>query len=143
MKKLLVLLLLSTAMFSQTTTVKGITLSYDKVSRTMTLSIPQNSMKVDSKDEQVRVVINKEYSLKKYIGGLPVLTSANFFTHEGYFYSNMSYFQTSQPSNSIVVKNNLIFKFTDVEKGEYVLEVGDLCDWKWESNVNSNSLIVK
>ena len=143
MKKLLVLLLLSTAMFSQTTTVKGITLSYDKVSQTMTLSIPQNSMKVHSKDEQVRVVINKEYSLKKYIGGLPVLTSANYFTHEGYFYSNMSLFETTRPANCIVIKDNLIFKFTDVEKGEYILEVSDLCDWKWESNVNSNSLIIK
>jgi len=143
MKKLLVLLLLSTAMFSQTTTVKGITLSYDKANQTITLSIPQSSLKVHNKDEQVRVTISKEYSLKKYIGGFPVLTSNKYFIHEGSFYSNMSLFETTRPANCVVIKDNLIYKFTDVEKGEYILEVSDICDWKWESNVNSNSLIIK
>ena len=137
MKKLIVLLLFTTVMFSQTTTVKGITLSYDKANQTITLSIPQNSMKVHSKDEQVRVTISKEYSLKKYIGGFPVLTSNKYFIHEGSFYSNMSLFETTRPANCVVIKDNLIYKFTDVEKGEYILEVSDLCDWKWESNVNS------
>lgn len=143
MKKLLVLLLLSTAMFSQTVKVRGVTLSYDKVNLTMTLNIPQMLMKVPNKDEQIRIVIDKEYSLKKYIAGYPVLTSNNYFVHQGYFYSNMSMFETNRPSNCVVVKDNLIFQFTNVEKGEYTLQVSNLCDWKWESNVSNNSLIIK
>ena len=143
MKKLLVMLLISAATFSQTTAVKGIVLSYDKSNRTMTLSIPKSSVKVYNKDEQVRITISKEYSLRKYIGGFPVLSSSTYFVHQGHYYCDMSLFETARPANCQVVKDNLIFKFTDVEKGEYILEVGDLCDWKWESNVNSNSLIIQ
>jgi hypothetical protein len=143
MKKLLVMLLFSTAMFSQTIKVRGVTLSYDKVNLTMTLNIPQMLMRVHNKDEQIRIVIDKEYSLKKYIAGYPVLTSTNYFVHQGYFYSNMSMFETNRPANCIILKDNLIFKFINVEKGEYTLQVSNLCDWKWESNVNVNSIIIK
>jgi hypothetical protein len=142
MKKLLVMLLFSTAMFSQTVKVRGVTLSYDKVNLTMTLTIPQSLVTLRNQDEQMRIIIDKEYSLKKYIAGYPVLTSAEYFVHQGYYYSNMSMFETNRPFNCKVVKNNLIFQFTNVEKGEYILEVSNLCDWKWESNTVSNSLII-
>lgn len=142
MKKLLILLLLSTAMFSQTVKVRGVTLSYDKVNLTMTLNIPQTLMKVPNKNEQIRIVIDKEYSLKKYIAGYPVLTSNNYFVHQGYFYSNTSMFETNYPPNCKMIKDNLTFQFTNVEKGEYILQVSNLYDWKWESNISNNSLIV-
>jgi len=142
MKKLLVMLLFSTAMFSQTVKVRGVTLSYDKVNLTMTLNIPQVLMGVHNKDEQIRIVIDKEYSLKKYIAGYPVLTSNNYFVHQGHFYSNMHIFETNYPNNCKIIKDNLIFQFINVEKGEYTLQVSNLCDWKWESNIKSNSLIV-
>ena len=57
MKKLLVMLLFSTAMFSQTIKVRGVTLSYNRVNLTMTLNIPQVLMKVHNKDEQIRIII--------------------------------------------------------------------------------------
>jgi hypothetical protein len=131
MKKLLVLLLISTAMFSQTTTVKGIILSYDKVSQTMTLNIPKTSVKVYDKDKQISISISKEHTLNTY------------FIHRGYYYMDMSLFETSRPGNCTIIKDNLIFKFTDVDKGEYILEVSDLCNWKWVSNIENNSLIIE
>lgn len=143
MKKLLILLLISTATFSQSIKVRGVTLSYDKTNLTMTLTIPQSLVTLHNRGEQVRVTINKEYSLKKYIAGYPVLTTSKYFTHEGYYYNSTSMFATTRPGNCEVLKDNLIFKFTDVGKGEYILGVSNLCNWKWESNTVSNSLIIE
>ena len=61
MKKLLVLLLISTATFSQSIKVRGVTLSYDKTNLTMTLTIPQSLVILSNQDEQMRIIIDKEY----------------------------------------------------------------------------------
>ena len=143
MKKLLVLLLISTATFSQSIKVRGVTLSYDKTNLTMTLTIPQSLVILSNQDEQMRLIIDKEYSLKKYIAGYPVLTTFNYFSHEGYYYTDTSMFVTNRPMNCKIVKKNLVFQFTDVGKGEYILGVSNLCNWKWETNTVSNSLIIE
>ena len=84
MKKLLVLLLISTATFSQSIKVRGVTLSYDKTNLTMTLTIPQSLVILSNQDEQLRIIIDKEYSLKKYIAGYPVLTTFNYLLGRNY-----------------------------------------------------------
>ena len=52
-------------------------------------------------------------------------------------------FVTNRPMNCKIVKKNLVFQFTDVGKGEYILGVSNLCNWKWETNTVSNSLIIE
>ena len=56
MKKLLLALLLSTALYSQTTTVRGVTLHYDQPNHTMVLTIPKDAIRTTVKD-QIQIII--------------------------------------------------------------------------------------
>jgi hypothetical protein len=142
MKKLLVMLLFSTAMFSQTIKVRGVTLSYDKVHKTIILIIPEKLMRVYDIGNEVKVMINKQYSLRMIINGMDVATYSEYFLHQGHSYENMWMFSTIQPDNCIEVKRNYVYKFTNVQSNEYILQVSNICDNKWESNQQNYSIIV-
>ena len=142
-KYLLIALLISSAMFSQSTTVRGVTLSYDKVHNTMVLYIPEKVMKVTDKDSEVRITIDTQYSLRMNVNGASVTTYSEYFLHQGHSYNSSWVFLTIKPSNCIEFRNNYIYKFTDVQPNEYILQVSDMCDSKWESNQESNSIIIK
>jgi hypothetical protein len=63
MKKLLLILLLSTSLYSQTISVKGVTLEYTSQNNTMVLVIPKDLIKVTNKKDQLQVILSKSYSL--------------------------------------------------------------------------------
>ena len=144
MRKLLLLFLLGTmTMFSQTIKVRGTTLSYDKVKKTMTLTISNNTMEVKDKDTDVRVLIDKEFSLSLVINGVEMTSSDNFFKHEGHSIDGGWSFFTIKPSNTKELKMNYVYQFPNVEPGEYILTISDVCDNKWVTNKQSMSIIIE
>jgi len=144
MKKFLLAALLTTSvMLSQSTTVRGVTLSYDKASHSMTLTIPQNLMQVSDTDSDVKVTIHKQYSLRISVNGANVPTYNQYFSHQGHCYNDMWSFITFTPGNCTEIKRNYVFKFTNVQPNEYILDVSDVCDDKWESNQQSKSIVIQ
>jgi hypothetical protein len=136
-------LLVSSVMFSQTAAVRGVTLFYDNIHNTLTLTIPQKLMAVSDKDSEVRVTIDKKYSLRMTVNGASVATGNHYFSLQGHSYGSMSIFSTLKPSNCVEVRRNYVFKFTDIQPDEYILRVSDVCDNKWESNGQSISIIIQ
>jgi hypothetical protein len=113
-------------MFSQTTKVRGVTLTYDKVKKIMTLTTTPKIMTTNDTDMDVKIEINKEFALKMTIG------SVN--------YSVVEAFMTYKPNGCKEIKNNYVFQFTDVEPGEYILTVSDVCDNKYVTNEQTMSI---
>lgn len=144
MKNILILLLLATMpILSQPKIVaRGVTLSYNKVKQSLTINIPEKLMITTDRDHEVKITINKEYSLNMTINGLPVSVSNDFFKHEGHIYDGQWLYLTFMPGYTKEIKKNFIYEFSNIESGEYILEVSDLCDGKWETNQVSQSLIV-
>jgi hypothetical protein len=136
-------LLISSTMFAQSTTVRGVTLSYDKVQKIMTLTIPEKVLKVIDSDSELLITIDKQYCLRMVINGVSTITYTQYFLHQGHSYNSSWIFLTIKPSNCVEVKRNYIYKFTNVQPDEYILQVSDMCDDKWESNQQSNSIIIK
>jgi hypothetical protein len=143
MKKILLMFLIGTmTMFSQTTKVRGVTLTYDKVKKNMILSIPEKTMVVEDRDTEVRITIDKEFSLKMMINGLPVSVSNEYFLHEGRVIDGLWTFFTIKTTECKEIKMNYIYQFPNVKPGEYILTVSDVCDGKWETNEKNMSIIV-
>jgi hypothetical protein len=141
MKKILLLFLFGTlTMFSQTIKVRGVILTYDKVRKVMTLTIPPKTMYTNDSNLDVKVTINKEFTLRMTIGGVNYSMSEPYFEHIGHREEMFWHFTTTSPPKCKEIKNNCIFQFTDVEPCEYILSVSDVCDEKYVTNEQTMSI---
>ena len=131
-------------MFSQTIKVRGVTLSYDKVKKVMTLYTPHKSMRTDDVDMDVNVEISKEFALKMIINGVTFSTTEPYFRHCGHVKKDgLWMFITFKHGGCKEIKMNEMYQFTNVQLGEeYILTVSDLCDDKYSSNEKSGSIII-
>lgn len=120
MKKLFLLLLFSTAVFSQEITVKGCKLLNDPEAQIMTLVIPKSLLKVKSLEDAVEVILYKGYKLS--INGK---AGDICFKYRGYSINGSRGFNYS--STCMVIQGddqeNYLFVFPTAEPGEYILEV--------------------
>jgi len=144
MKKLLIMFLLGTLSLSAQTkiSVRGVTLTYNKAKNTMVLVIPERTMTVIDRDIDVRVRVGKDFILEMTFNGESQISYNEFFLHEGHIYDGLWNYMTIRHSDCKEVKMNHIYLFTHVRPAEYLLEVTDLCDSKWESNEQQKTLIV-
>jgi hypothetical protein len=141
MKKILLMFLIGTmTMFSQTIKVRGVTLSYDKLKKTMTLTTTPKIMYTNDTDMDVKIVINKEFVLKMTIGGVNYSITEPFFEHSGYVREMGWSFSTYKPRGCKEIKNNYVFQFSNLEPGEYILTVSDVCDNKYVTNEQTMSI---
>jgi hypothetical protein len=144
MKKLLVLLLLTTTMFSQSkVTVKGVTLSYNKAQNIMTLVISPKSVYTDDKDMDVIVEVYKQFALKTVINEVTYPLTEPYFKQKGHIRKIGWSFIAVKPQGCVVVKLNYVYQFINIEPGdEYILNVSNLCDGKYRSNDKLKSIVI-
>ena len=127
-------------MFSQTIKVRGVTLTYDKVKKVMTLTTTPKIMYTNDTDMDVKIEINKEFALKMNINGVNYSMVQAFFEHSGHVREMGWCFITYKPIGCKEIKNNYVFQFTNVEPGEYILTVSDVCDEKYVTNEQTMSI---
>lgn len=144
MKKILILLLLTTTMFSQNkVTVNGITLSYDRVQKVMTLNIIPKSVYTNDMGISTNIEIHKQFVLKIVVGGITYSMSEPYFQQKGYVKDMGWNFSTTTPSGCKEIKPNYLYQFTNITPGEeYILEVSKICDGKYIIDNKSKSLII-
>ena len=141
MKKILFMFLIGTmTMFSQTIKVRGVDLNYDKVKKVMTLTTTPKIMTTNDIHSEVKIVIDREFALSMTIGGVNYSLKNSFFEHSGKVYQDGWSFSTLKPKTCREIKNNYVFQFTNVEPGEYILTVSDVCDNKYVTNEKSMSI---
>jgi hypothetical protein len=141
MNKIILFFLIGTIpIFSQTIKVRGVILTYDKVKKTMTLTTTPKIMYTNDTDLDVKIVINKEFALKMTIGGVNYSITEAFFEHSGHVREIGWIFMTYKPNGCKEIKNNYVFQFTNVEPGEYILTVSDVCDNKYVTNEQTMSI---
>ena len=141
MKKILLMFLIGTmTMFSQTIKVRGVTLSYDKLKKTMTLTTTPKIMYTNDTDMDVKIVINREFALSMTIGGVNYSITEPFFEHSGHVREMGWSFSTYKPRGCKEIKNNYVFQFSNLEPGEYILTVSDVCDNKYVTNEQTMSI---
>jgi hypothetical protein len=141
MNKIILFFLIGTIpIFSQTIKVRGVILTYDKVKKTMTLTTTPKIMYTNDTDLDVKIVINKEFALKMTIGGVNYSITEAFFEHSGHVREMGWIFMTYKPNGCKEIKNNYVFQFTNVEPGEYILTVSDVCDNKYVTNEQTMSI---
>jgi hypothetical protein len=141
MNKIILFFLIGTIpIFSQTIKVRGVILTYDKVKKTMTLTTTPKIMYTNDTDLDVKIVINKEFSLKMTIGGVNYSITEAFFEHSGHVREMGWIFMTYKPNGCKEIKKNYVFQFTGVEPGEYILTVSNVCDEKYVTNEQTMSI---
>ncbi len=127
-------------MFSQTIKVRGVVLSYDKVKKVMTLTTTPKIMTTNDIHSEVKIVINREFALSMTIGGVNYSITEPFFEHSGHVREMGWSFSSYKPRGCKEIKNNYVFQFTNVEPGEYILTVSDVCDNKYVTNEQTMSI---
>jgi hypothetical protein len=127
-------------MFSQTIKVRGVVLTYDKVKKTMTLTTTPKIMYTNDTDMNVKIQINKEFSLQMTINGVNYSVTEPFFEHSGHVREMGWAFETYKPKGCKEIKNNYVFQFTNLEPGEYILTVSNVCDNKYVTNEQTMSI---
>jgi hypothetical protein len=95
-------------MFSQTTKVRGVTLSYDKVKKIMTLTTTPKIMTTNDIDMDVKIEINKEFALKMTIGSVNYSVVEAFFEHSGHVTEMGWIFMTYKPNGCKEIKKNYV-----------------------------------
>ena len=145
MKKILFIFLIGTmSMFSQTTSVRGVTLSYNVTRKVMTLTISPRTMYTNDENLNVRVAINKEFALKMKIGGIDYSMTEPYFEHKGHTRQWGWAFSTISPDKCKEIKKNYVYQFRDVKPGEeYILSVSNVCDDKYVSKEKTGSIQIK
>jgi hypothetical protein len=144
MKKILLLFLFGTlTMFSQTIKVRGIILTYDKVRKVMTLTIPPKTMYTNDSNLDVKVTIDKEFALRMTNGGVNYSMSEPYFEHIGHREEMFWRFTTTSTRKCKEIKKNYVYQFTNVEPGEYILSVSDVYDRKYVTNEKTMSILIK
>lgn len=127
-------------MFSQTIKVRGVILTYDKVKKVMTLTTTPKIMYTNDADMDVKIEIHKEFALKMTIGGVNYSVTEAFFEHSGHVRDMGWIFMTYKPNGCKEIKKNYVYQFTNVEPGEYILSVSDVCDGKYVTNEKTMSI---
>lgn len=127
-------------MFSQTIKVRGVVLSYDKVKKVMTLTTTPKIMTTNDIHSEVKIVINREFALSMTIGGVNYSITEPFFEHSGHVREMGWSFSTYKPRGCKEIKNNYVFQFSNLEPGEYILTVSDVCDNKYVTNEQTMSI---
>jgi hypothetical protein len=142
MKKILLMFLFGTmTMFSQTIKVKGVTLSYDKIKKIMTLTTTPKIMYTNDKDMDVKIEINKEFALRMTIGGVNYSVSEPYFEHKGHKEEMFWCFTTTSQIKYKEIKKNYVYQFKGVKPGEeYILTVSNVCDNKYVTNEQTMSI---
>ena len=143
MKKLLLMLLFTITTFAQTATTKGVTLTYNKVNKTMLLTMTDNTFIVpENSDLDTQVRILRE-SLPFNINGLQYTTTETCFVTSGYKHPMFWSYITETFGDCSSTKKNNVYKFTNVQPGTYIIEVTRRCDEKYVINKTEKTLIVK
>ena len=128
MKNIILMFLLGTTiMLSQTkTSVRDITLCYNKGEKVMILNILPKTMNTNDSDMDVKIEIYKGYAIKMNINGETSPVIKPYFEHTGYTTGDVSW------------------EFSDVKLGEeYILIVSNVCDNKYITNQQTGSIIIK
>lgn len=145
MKNILVMFLLGTmTIFSQSTTVRGVTLSYDKVKKIMTLKILPKTMYTNDASMDVNVSIYRDFGIKMIMNGVSHSISKPYFEHVGHTRDMGWFFITHKPSRCKEVKENYIYTFSEIQSDEeYILIVSNVCDDKYVTDEQTGSIIIK
>lgn len=148
MNKILIIFLLGImTTFAQTTKVMGTTLTYDKKNKTMLLSMSDTTFLVDdNSDLDTEVKIVREYDLTMKINGVEYSMTEPYFLTYGYRHDMFWAFTTERPENCKSISKsgiNYLYKFSDVQPGEYILIVTRRCDEKYVIKRLSGSIIVR
>jgi hypothetical protein len=152
MKNLIAFYLLGTLTgFSQTAKINDITLSFDRKKNKMVLVMPSHNFYLPLEDNDLTVYIHKEFSLKMIIDGNGYSVSEPYFEYLGYMretsgFSELKHnesggLQYDENVNPFISKNTS-FMFSNLEKGEYILEVVRRCG-NYEEYRKQTSLIIK
>ena len=133
--------------FAQTTKVMGTTLTYNKKTKTMLLSMSDTTfLVVDNSDLDTEVKIVREYELTMKINGIEYSMTEPYFCTYGYKHDMFWTFTTERPENCKSISKNGIdytYKFSNVVPGEYILIVTRRCDEKYIVKKLSGSIIVR
>lgn len=148
MKKVLIMFLLGiTTVFSQTTIVKGVTLSYSKKDKVMTLSIPENAFNYPQhSDLEKEIKIRRNFEMTMTINGQEYSVSdpyTNYFIISGHKYPMSSAHYYIKNSNCKIIKEYRTYKFYDVEPGEFILVVSEKCDDKYLVWKETGSIVIQ
>jgi hypothetical protein len=144
MKKILLMFLFGTmTMFSQSTTVRDVTLSYNKVKKVMTLNISPKTMNTDDVNMNIKIEIHKGYSLKMIVNGESHSISKSYFEHTGHTLGVCWYFYTRSTTRYKEIKEDYVYEFSNVRPGEeYILTVSNISDDKYVTNEQTDSIII-
>ena len=133
--------------FAQTTKVMGSTLTYNKKTKTMLLSMSDITFLVgDNSDLDTEVKIVREYELTMKINGIEYSMSESYFWTHGYRHDMSWFFITERPENCKSTSKSGIdytYKFSNVVPGEYILIVTRRCDEKYVVKKLSCSISVR
>ena len=146
-KIIIIFLLGIVTTFAQTTKVMGTTLTYDKKTKTMLLSMSDTTFLVDNNsDLDTEVKIVREYDLTMKINGVEYSMTEPYFLTCGYRHDMFCAFTTERPANCKSISKggiNYLYKFSNVQPGEYILIVTRRCDEKYVVKKLSGSIIVR
>jgi hypothetical protein len=148
MEKIKVSLLLffaTISMVAQTVTVKGVTLSYDKKTDTMTLTVPEELMTSEDENFNKKIEIFKDNIVTMSVNGNQEVISKPFYSIFGRSYKNGSEFTYSFPEGSTTTYEPLSGssgKFIHPPKGELILSVKDVFNNKNVTNAGTGSIII-
>ena len=149
MKNLLILFLLGTAtLFAQTTPkINGATLSYNKKTNVMTLTMTDQTFSYpDNSDYDTKIRIVREYDLTMKINGVEYSMTEPYFMTYGARNPMFWSFVTEKPGNCTSVEThglNYVYKFAKMQKGEYLLIITKRCDEKYVEQTWTTSLVIK
>jgi hypothetical protein len=148
MNKILIIFLLGiVTTFAQTTKVMGTTLTYNKKTKTMLLSMSDTTFLVsNNSDLDTEVKIVREYDLTMKINGVEYSMTEPYFWTYGYRHDMFWAFTTERPANCKSISKSGIdytYKFSNVVPGEYILIVTRRCDEKYVLKRLSGSIIVR
>lgn len=145
MKKILIMFLLGTmTMFSQSTTIRGVNLKYDKVKKTMTLSINPKTMYTDDIDLEVSIEIYLNFILTSTQDGVTSILNKPYFSHKGHMREMGWFFMTLKPGDSKMIEEYYVYRFYNIRpNNEYILVVKNVCNDKFVTEEETSSIIIK
>lgn len=120
MKKLLVILLITSATYCQTISEQGVVLSYDKVDHRMTLTIPKQILKVNNLQDKVKIVVSRAHMLTVNKTEIKPI-----FRFTGYIIDSTSGFE-HESVTKVSYKDfpeKYVYEFINVMPDEYILKV--------------------
>ena len=152
MKNLIALCLLGIlTAFGQTAKINDITLTYDGKKNKMKLVMPSHNFYLPLEDNDLTIYIHKEFLLKMIINGTEYSVSEPYFEYSGYMRETSGFSEIKHNESRGVEYNENVnpfiskytsFMFSNLEKGEYILEVVRRCG-DYEEYRKQTSLIIR